>query len=186
MMVSQKQLEANRRNTEKGGVRSEEGKTVSRLNATKHGLLSREVLLEGESQEELDELEDRILRELQPEGEVERILVDRIVSSYWRLRRALRVERAHMEYEYQDGLRDPLESDSRLRPLAAMVDMLRANSTEKILRYETALERQFYKALHELQRLQAAKYGAKPPAPLAIDVDVAGDSRSAPVTQYEL
>lgn len=46
------------------------------------------------------------------------------------------------------------------------------DSIDKILRYETAVERQFYKALHELIRLQSARKGEKPPTPIAIDVDV--------------
>ena len=41
MTVSKKQLEANRKNAQKGGVKSEEGKNVVKYNALKHGLLSR-------------------------------------------------------------------------------------------------------------------------------------------------
>ena len=43
---------------------------------------------------------------------------------------------------------------------------------DKYFRYEIMLERSIYKALHELQRLQAARSGEKPPAPIAIDVDI--------------
>lgn len=39
-------------------------------------------------------------------------------------------------------------------------------------RYETTLERGLYKALHELQRLQAARDGATVPPPVAADVEV--------------
>ena len=42
----------------------------------------------------------------------------------------------------------------------------------KIGRYESHLIRQFYRALHELQRIQSARLGHRPPAPLAIDVIV--------------
>lgn len=45
---------------------------------------------------------------------------------------------------------------------------------DKFFRYETMLERGIYKALHELQRIQAARAGDKPPLPVAIDVDVSG------------
>jgi hypothetical protein len=53
-----------------------------------------------------------------------------------------------------------------------------ANAFSKLSRYETALERKFYRALHELQRLQAARranMNVTPPA--AVDVDVSGVSR---------
>ena len=47
---------------------------------------------------------------------------------------------------------------------------------DKTLRYETTIERQFYRALHELIRLQSARLGERPPAPLAIDVDISKES----------
>lgn len=133
---------------------------MTRLNALKHGLLSREVLLAGENGAALAELEERLVAELQPQGELERILVDRIQSSVWRLKRAPRVERAHMEYRYADRLKESYfgptgEQKKRL----ALVDMLSGDTTEKIMRYETALERQIYRALHELIRLQMARRG---------------------------
>jgi hypothetical protein len=54
-------------------------------------------------------------------------------------------------------------------------DADKANAFSKLSRYETAIERSLYKALHELQRLQAARHteGEVPP-PVAIDVDVSG------------
>jgi hypothetical protein len=53
-----------------------------------------------------------------------------------------------------------------------------ANAFSKLSRYETARERSLYRALHELQRLQAARRaeGSVTP-PVAIDVDVSGVSR---------
>ena len=51
--ISQKQLEANRQNAKLGGVKTEEGKAISKYNAIKHGLLSKEVLLEGEDETKL-------------------------------------------------------------------------------------------------------------------------------------
>ncbi len=37
--ISQKQLEANKANAQKGGVKTEEGKQIVKYNALKHGLL---------------------------------------------------------------------------------------------------------------------------------------------------
>ena len=54
----------------------------------------------------------------------------------------------------------------------------KANAFSKLSRYETAIERSLYKALHELQRLQAARIaGGSVPPPAAIDANVSGDSR---------
>jgi hypothetical protein len=50
-----------------------------------------------------------------------------------------------------------------------------ANAFSKLSRYEAAIERSLYRALHELQRLQAARYvqgGVAPP--VAVDVNVSG------------
>jgi len=56
-MASKKQIEANRRNAlKRSGPKTPDGKATARLNATKHGLLSQEVLLPGEDEEALKEL----------------------------------------------------------------------------------------------------------------------------------
>lgn len=47
-----------------------------------------------------------------------------------------------------------------------------ADTVSKLSRYEAALERGLYRALHELQRLQAVRHGAVVPAPVAVDVTV--------------
>jgi hypothetical protein len=44
----------------------------------------------------------------------------------------------------------------------------------KLSRYETSMERSLYKALHELQRLQASRKGQPVPLPVAVDIDVTG------------
>ena len=60
-MTSEKKAEANRRNALKStGPKTPEGKDAVRLNALKHGLLSRETLLPGEDEEALRELGERL------------------------------------------------------------------------------------------------------------------------------
>jgi hypothetical protein len=60
-------------------------------------------------------------------------------------------------------------------------DADKANAFSKLSRYEATIERSLYKALHELQRLQAARRadGDVPP-PADIDVDVSGVSGDEP------
>ncbi len=51
---------------------------------------------------------------------------------------------------------------------------------DRLLKYEGSIEKQFYKALHELQRLQAARNHQPVPPPVAIDIDVTGlDSKDS-------
>jgi hypothetical protein len=47
--ISERKLEANRRNGAKGGVKTEEGKRRSRRNALKHGLRATTLLIEDET-----------------------------------------------------------------------------------------------------------------------------------------
>ena len=94
MTISQKQLEANRANALKStGPRTPEGKAVVALNPVKHGLLSKEVLLASEDESALVDMGKRLRHDLAPVGELEMILVDRIISAAWRLRRLLRIEK---------------------------------------------------------------------------------------------
>lgn len=182
-MTSNKQIIANRQNARGGGVKTPEGKEVSRLNAIKHGLLSREVLIKGESKQSLEELRQALYEELSPATELEAIFVDRIIANTWRLRRVLEVERNAMEWqkEYKDVAIDfdfeleeeESEGDKRKQRLRQKIsNMITRNDTDQILRYETTIERGIYKALHELQRLQAARLGKKTPLPLAVDVTI--------------
>ncbi len=57
-------------------------------------------------------------------------------------------------------------------------DANKANAFSKLSRYETTLERNLYKALHELQRLQAVRHaGGSVSPPVAVEVDVSRGSR---------
>lgn len=152
--VSQKQLEANRENAKLGGVQTEEGKAISRYNAIKHGLLSKKVLFKDEDENELIELGKKLRGEMKPETEFELLLVDRIISNFWRLKRAMGLEEKNMD---------------------RMFDYHKAQNADVSFRYEAMLERSIYKALHELQRIQATRSGEKLPVPIAIDIDVSKD-----------
>jgi len=48
---------------------------------------------------------------------------------------------------------------------------------EKVNRYDNAIERSLYRALHELQRLQASRSGDKVSPPAVLDVNVSQDSQ---------
>jgi hypothetical protein len=47
----------------------------------------------------------------------------------------------------------------------------------KLSRYEAGIERSYYRALHELERLQHRRRGGHVPPPLALDVTVSGGNR---------
>jgi hypothetical protein len=175
-MSSARKATANRENALKStGPKTPDGKATVRLNALRHGLVSEEIL-PAEDEEALRELTEGLRAELQPVGELEGLLVDRITSLLWRLRRLARVEAGVFLQESYGDVRD---SDASTLGLAFIRDGNGANAFSKLSRYETTMERGLYKALHELQRLQANRVAAGSiPLPLAVDVDISGVSES--------
>jgi len=181
-MASEKQIQANRQNALKAtGPKSPEGKSRAARNALKHGLLSRDMLLPGESPKELKAFREGIITELAPQGELEEFLADRVVESAWRLGRAVRMERDIIQDKFLRGVQsrarnpgaylgDPEPTGGRV----AADTLCHSVTYDKLGRYETHIERGLYRALHELQRVQAVRNGGRAPLPLAIDVDVAG------------
>lgn len=169
--LSQKQLEANQKNAKLGGVKTEEGKAVSKYNALKHGLLSKEVLLDGEDEKTFIEIGKKLRTELEPQTEFELVLVDRITANVWRLRRVMQIEREMMDDDRSD-MGFSLSGGKKTLGAALSYDFANNDTYGKLIRYESSIERGIYKALHELQRLQAARMGEKPPLPIAVDVDV--------------
>ena len=137
------------KNKNKGGPQTTEGKEISKMNALKHGLLSKEVLIDGEDGDELLFITRNFYKDFDPQSEIEKVLVDRIVANIWRLKRAMTME---------DG--EVISSGGGL-----MYD------SDKFFRYETMLERGIFKALHELERLQARRNGKNVPLPIPVDVE---------------
>jgi hypothetical protein len=106
--MTEKQLAANRRNALKStGPKTARGQAMSAGNALKHGLLSREVLVRGqrgrESAREFAALREGIFENLAPVGPMETMLVERIVTTQWRLRRALRAESGEIALNVDRG-----------------------------------------------------------------------------------
>lgn len=92
-VVSKKQIAANRRNARKStGPRTPKGKASSRLNAFRHGLTAAQAVLPDESEDEFEVFHASLVAELAPSSVFEAELVDDIVHSLWRLRRARRIE----------------------------------------------------------------------------------------------
>lgn len=52
-------------------------------------------------------------------------------------------------------------------------------------RYESTIEKSFYKAMHELQRIQAMRLGLPVMAPIALDINLNDPKESGFVSQNE-
>ena len=137
---------------------------------TRQYIFSSEILIEGESASELDEVRCKLLKELKPSGEIESILVDRIVSGVWRLKRCLKIESQVIEFEssciqeYEQGFfRTRKRTNKELSQLKALKITEGKNRLEELSKYETILERQIYKALSVLDKLR--QHGSEKRAP---------------------
>ncbi len=67
-----------------------------------------------------------------------------------------------------------LEEETLALGIAFKQDVENAGAISKLSRYEAAIERSLYRALHELQRVQAAREDGQSPRSIAVDVIVDG------------
>jgi hypothetical protein len=180
MPISQKKLDANRRNARKStGPRTPQGKARSARNATSHGLFCKDLVLPDEPQRVFHAMRNLFISSLNPQDITELMLVDRIVAANWKLRRLQEAERlfywdeenellkidalqGHLDRRYAD---DPHEDQPRkpedLRPIpAAVLLCTQLNSEEdkgrfeRMSRYEQRLEMSIHRAMRQLRQLR--------------------------------
>ena len=98
-MTSERQRAANQANARHStGPKTPEGKAAVRLNACRHGLLARDVVLPEEDFDAFEDLRNRVRAELSQVGPIEELLADRVVNIMWRLGRWARVETALFDW----------------------------------------------------------------------------------------
>jgi hypothetical protein len=91
--ISEAQLEANRANAlHSTGPRTEEGRRRSSMNATKHGLAGRTVLLPREDPEKYAAFVKEMVDAFAPANPRERELAQLVADQQWRLRRIRDIE----------------------------------------------------------------------------------------------
>jgi hypothetical protein len=179
---SDRKVAANRSNSKKSS--GPQNTTSTRYNATKHGLL-------GAGITELDDTEGyrEMLRRLDKNYEAEMIafLKGHIVLKMVRLRRNARLEAEHVTSLLNPAIYGKVENDlfkDILLPTAPLVDpgLPASMSSESVAtvagsfqRYETSIENQMYRAMHEVERLEQIMNGKHLPAPVAVDIAVHSD-----------
>ncbi len=143
-MASVRQVAANRENGLKGGVKTEDGKAITRLNARRSALSSRPMgkhsifvtALTEEDSEEVCGYEDELIAELRPVGRIEEMLVEKVALTWLRIQRCARAEAEHH------------------------ISICQTPNTMKLIDlYDTRLTNQFLKLLHEIERLQLLRKG---------------------------
>ena len=105
-MISQRKVEANRRNAAKStGPRTAAGKDKVRFNAVTHGLTATTVILPHEDEQAYQHRLEAWSRDLQPPDEPGRYLVERAVRISWQLDRADTAEQARLTKRIEDAHR---------------------------------------------------------------------------------
>jgi hypothetical protein len=75
-------------------------------------------------------------------------------------------------FETLDPLAEPMDESPEAQICSAFNDPDSRNVLERFQRYASLYDRQYYQALHELQRLQAQRRGQKVVPPVAVHVTV--------------
>lgn len=150
------------------GPRSPEGKAKSATNAFRHGLTSAQMLVPGELPADFESLAADLVSTLCPVGALEVMLVERVVIAAWRLRRVARFDAAQVSHEIQIAKSTTLGTQQLMG--VALARLAKSGALVILARYEVALERSLYRALHELERAQATRAGERVPLPTVIDV----------------
>jgi len=137
-MATLKQFEANRRNAQKStGPKTPEGKAAVSMNALRHGLRARTVVLPGENREEFTQLCDDLEVEWHPQSRTEQFYVEQMAVSQWKLTR--------MELGEINIFKDTAGPEKQI-PLL-----------DRLWQAECRLERSFARAQRELERLQNSR-----------------------------
>jgi hypothetical protein len=150
-------IQANRLNSLRStGPKTPEGKRIASQNASKLGIFSRELLLRDESELELQILARAVRADLQPDGPMEQMLVELIISILWRLRRLLRIEAGIFEmYKVYKGVDGGVA-------VAFAHDASQLDCLSRLDRAATSLERRLYRTMQELHDLHRTRRAMTP------------------------
>jgi hypothetical protein len=154
-VATEKQFEANRQNAQKStGPRTPEGRAAVRLNGVKHGLTAETIVLKGECQADFTNILESFEAEHDPTTPTEEALVVQLALANWRLRRLYHQEAGF--YTSKLKILASIQKDLNLDDAGRMGHAVGWSEPELGLfnRQEARLERTFYRALHELQRLR--------------------------------
>jgi hypothetical protein len=154
-MPSDKQIQASRTNgaRSKGPV-TDQGKRNSSRNSLRHGLLARTVVLEEECAERFYDLLDSYLDEYRPRTATQLTLVETMAAARWRQFRVWGVQKSALDRDI--ALQNELVGPPAVRAVSSFGGPRDVTlPADLLLRYDTAYDRQFARALAQLTALQS-------------------------------
>jgi hypothetical protein len=152
-MISEKQLEANRRNAQNStGPKSPEGKSNSSRNNLRHGLTGHISLLPTEDREAHDAFCKELIEDFHPGTAVERQLAQSIAEDFWRLNRVPAMENNIFALGHTNE-----RSEIRIALANARTFLTQANQFSLLTIYEQRINRNVQRNLKLLRELQAER-----------------------------
>ncbi len=129
---------------DKGGVRTPEGKAISRFNATKHSIL-RETLTEYEKTD-AEQLYNELIDDLMPSGRIQELIIEILASNAIKLQRITKAEaEAIKEAIHPDDI--PLKIFTDKNAYSPELISLPIDKLTLFSRYQTAAENRIYRSL---------------------------------------
>jgi hypothetical protein len=150
------------------GPKTAQGRAISSVNATSHGLTAKTLILQNESSDRFVELMQAYFDLLQPANMMEVDLVFDIVAARWRLRRTWAYQTAMLDVEADnqapefEKLYQTFDEDMRgAAAFSAVADNSKGYITA--LRTDIHLTRTYRRAVEELRLLRGGKILAENP-----------------------
>lgn len=141
------------------GSKSPEGIQKSSMNAMRHGLTAKALVLTNESPEQFTALHRTYREKFQPQDGVETDLIDQMVAAQWRLRRIWSMQTAALDLKMDQQEAEIAEKFTSIdQPTRATVAFTTLANEEKslelLLRYEITYTRMYDRAQKALLRLR--------------------------------
>lgn len=158
--ISEAQLHANRANAQLScGPVTSEGKAKSSRNALKTGLAGATVLLPSDDPEQYRLHIERHVDQLQPIGELECQLVQRIADAQWRLNRIPVLERNIYKLARREfaGLFEEESDQDRADLIQAHTYITYKKEFQNLILQETRIRRGYERDVDELKSLQSQR-----------------------------
>jgi hypothetical protein len=159
--TSRARTQANRQNAARStGPRTPAGKHTASLNALRHGLTGRTVVLPSEDLELYRAFCQRFASDLDPSGVLEQSLVQTIADSAWRLDRAAALEANLLSLDLAQNL-GTLNLDANAETTAALTQASGIPDTSvqlvRLSLYSQRISRLLQSTLAQLRQLQAER-----------------------------
>ena len=140
------------------GPKTPSGKQRSAGNALSHGLLARPLVLENESPEGATAVMADHLDRLNPADGVEYAIMEEMVASHWRLRRAWAIEARMLEKQ----IAAQTAAGDLDRTADAFSALAEIPATALLHRYEARLHLMYQRAMHNLLLLRVIELPNEP------------------------